>query len=204
MWLGEGHFSNRSIFHLPSESHEGGRDRATKDLPVMIFATDAVKICHSGGGETNILVQLDGIPAQLFATIQLFDECLRDWGGDAPHTFPEWMRQEMAEKLIRFLNVHQLTPPVKEILFHFVAKILRTNGMQMVSSSDMENSLKIFADELKNLFEGEKSNLGIQLFSTYLQSLFELTSACRQGLMLQNLFCCDWLLLRWCIEALLL
>jgi len=175
-----GHFSCRSIFHLPSECHEGGRDPATKNLPVMIFATDAIKVCHSGGGETNILVQLDGIPTQLFATIQLFDESLRDWGESC--TFPEWMRREMAGKLVQFLSVHQLTPPVKEILFHFLAKILRQNhknyGSQL--TSELVNALKIFGTEFKNLFDTEKSSTDLKLFSTYLQSLFELTSACRQ------------------------
>jgi hypothetical protein len=53
-----GHCASQAIFHLPPELHERGRDPATHHLPVMMFATNAVKVCHSGGGDTNILVQV--------------------------------------------------------------------------------------------------------------------------------------------------
>jgi hypothetical protein len=66
-----GHYSSNAIFHLPSDPHEGGRDPSTRTLPVILFATNATKVCHSGGGETNILVQLDGIPTQFLIAIAL-------------------------------------------------------------------------------------------------------------------------------------
>ena len=148
----------------------------------MVFASSVVKVCHSGGGETNILVQLDGIPTQFFATIGLFDRSLKEL--DDPCAFPESVRLEMVEKLANFLGSYQSTPLLKELVFHFLAKMIRVNhrNFNLSPNPDIEIFLKIFAEEMKILFEREKARQPPgRTLSTYLQSLFELTSAWSQA-----------------------
>ena len=168
-----GHFSSQAIFHLPAESHEGGRDPQSRNLPIIFFPSNAVKICHSGGGETNILIQLDGIPTQFLITIGLIEQSLIE----DPRMFTTHIREEIIDKLANFLNVYSSNPTLKELTFHLMAKLIRFNhfNFNLPVGIDVEHILNNAISEMKLLFEIEKKER--KMFSTYLQSLFELSSA---------------------------
>ena len=140
----------------------------------MLFPTNALKVCHSGGGETNILVQLDGIPTQFLIAIALIEQSLV-----ANDDFPMTMRFELTDFLVNFLDRYLAAPTLKELLFHLLARLVRFNHMQcgLMLSPDSEGVLASFMSELKVLFEAEKPDLDHRMFSTYVQSLFELACA---------------------------
>jgi hypothetical protein len=169
-----GHSSSQAIFHLPSESNEGGRDPQSRNLPIIFFATNAIKICHSGGGETNILIQLDGIPTQFLITIGLIEQSLIE----DPRMFTSHIREEIIDKLANFLNVYSSNPTLKELTFHLMAKLIRYNhyNCNLPVGVEVEHILSNAVSEMKLLFSNSEMNEK-KTVSTYLQSLFELSSA---------------------------
>ena len=88
------------------------------------------------------------------------------------------LREDLTEVLIHFLKTHLSNPTLKELLFHLLAKLIRFNfaNFKLAISRDGEAALVDFVTEMNLLLE-DKQTSSLKMFSTYLQSLFELSCA---------------------------
>jgi hypothetical protein len=88
------------------------------------------------------------------------------------------LREDLTEILIHFLQTYLSNPTLKELLFHLLAKLIRFNfaNFNLTLTRDAEAALANFVAEMNLLLEAEKTS-GLKMFSTYLQSLFELICA---------------------------
>jgi len=88
------------------------------------------------------------------------------------------LREDLTEILIHFLKTHLSNPTLKELLFHLLAKLIRFNfaNFNLTISRDGKAAFADFVAEMNLLLEAEKAS-SLKMFSTYLQSLFELSCA---------------------------
>lgn len=163
----------RSTFEWPAESHGLSRDPESRVLPVIIFPSSSIKVNHSGGGDTNILIQIDGIPSQFLIAIAAIEVMLKTKNKTSAM---EVYREDLADHLVTFLTKHQLTPVLKELLFHLLANVLRRNffDFKMILQPRVEGLLQSFLVEISSLQRNYQSRF---IVPTYMQALFELITA---------------------------
>ncbi len=128
---------------------------------------------HSGGGDTNILIQIDGIPSQLLIAVAAIEVMLKTKNKTSAL---EVYREDLADHLVTFLTKHQLTPVLKELFFHLLAKVLRRNFIdyKMILQPRVEGLLQSLLVEISSLQRNYQSRL---IVPTYMQALFEVMTA---------------------------
>jgi len=119
------------------------------------------------------LIQIDGIPSQFFIAVAAIEVLLKSKNKSC---VLEVFREDLADHLVTFLTKHQLTPILKELLFHLLAKVLRRNyfDFKMILQPRVECLLQSILVEINSVQRHFQSH---QTVPTYMQSLFELIVA---------------------------
>ena len=111
----EGH-----LIKYPSNMKGGKHLHASSFSPVL-FSSNVVKVCHSGGNDTKTYLQLDGVPDKLILTFAFIEVlCLED----SVTLFTALHLTEALDMIANFILRFDLSPWIKTSLFQTTASLI--------------------------------------------------------------------------------
>ena len=166
----------------------------TRAFPSVIFSANMMRIYHGGANETNVSLQLDGIPNRLLLAL-LFIDMLVGWSEQTrTFCFPTKFFFDATEGLSNMvLKFPTLNPTIKMSLLYSIAKLIESFATVHPSTNlEFKITERLF-ESLVQEFSRLSDCEGTILHSFYLQSLTELCyqymsfSQRRRGALLQDI-----------------
>ena len=164
----------------------------TRAFPSVIFSTNMMRIYHGGANETNISLQLDGIPNRLLLALLFIDMLL---GSEQARTlFPSKFFYDATEGLSNMvLKFPTLNPTIKMSLLYSIAKLIENMAtVHPPTNLEFKTTERLFENLVQEFSRLSDCECTI-LHSFYLQSVTELCyqfmsfSQQRRGALLQDI-----------------
>ena len=141
----------------------------TRAFPTVIFSSNMMRIYHGGANETNVSLQLDGIPNRLLLALLFIDMLVGS--EQARNLFPCKFLFDAIEGISSMvLKFSTLNPTIKMSLLYSIAKLIENMPTVHLEFKTTERLFEILVQEFSRLSDCE----GTLLHSFYLQSVTEL------------------------------
>ena len=177
-----GQISSRDIIQYPIETN-GYKDPLYSAFTPVIMATDKVRVSHSGGEDLGIRLYLHSIPQQLpLATAYIEQILVAIETENVSKYITKPVIFNLIEVLSGFFWRYEMPQEIKERLFLLLAELIRcykglkNKTLPELNLPQMQLYLQ-FQNELRILYDYESSRKLHKRFSSYIQSLFELSTA---------------------------
>ena len=175
-----GQISSRDIVQYPIDA-SGHKDPIYSAFPQVIMASDKIRVSHSGGEDLGIKLYLHSIPQQIPLVSIYIQEIMSAFQQEATsHLLTESILFHLLEIISGFIWRYEMSQVIKERLLLTVAEIMRylrtrdrKSGHEAIVPQ-MQLFMQLLA-ELKSLYDYELSRKQHKGFSSYIQSLFELS-----------------------------
>jgi E3 ubiquitin-protein ligase HECTD4 len=177
-----GQISSRDIVQYPIETH-GFKDPLYSAFKPVIMATDKVRVSHSGGEDLGVRLYLHGIPQQLPLALLYLEQILEaSFSEEDSKLISKGILHQVLEIVSGLLMHYDISQIIKERLFLLLAEFLKCYDEKVRQSKQEIHlpNLHVFTQihsELKALYEYETSRKLFRRFSSYMQALFEVSSA---------------------------
>ena len=171
-----GHISSRDIIQYPMEVTGFKEPLNSVFLPV-VMATDLVRVSHSGGEDMGFKLLLHSVPQEFPLAVIFLEEIVNRVQKDAFVT--SGAIKNLIVVIAAFLVHMDVAQIIKERMLLLLSELVRIHH-QLESKSVSTQVFAKLKEELKMLYEFETSQNKFLKFSTYFQSLFEISTAIRE------------------------
>ena len=149
-----------------------GKHLSARRFTPALLSTNSMKICHSGAGDTNASLQIDGVTDRLLLGLSLIDLLVsKEFIFDQ-----DKLMLEALDLLSTFLMKFELSPFVRTSLMYSISGLVQSLAERGVrfQSKTTDRVLEQISPELGNLIETETKGSRVNLHSIYAQSMMEL------------------------------
>ena len=177
-----GQISSRDIVQYPLDTN-GFKDPIYSAFTPVVMAADKVRVSHNGGEDLGVKIYLHSIPQQFPLAMSYVEEVIHaSQDKEIAICITETVIYHLIETLSGFVWRYEMPQVVKERMFLTLAELIRCYKEKIKRSvydihlPQMQLYLQLH-NELKALYEYEVSRKLHTRFSSYLQSLLELSFA---------------------------
>ena len=169
-----GKFSSKDIIQYPKDVAGHKQPVNSAFLPVMM-ASDIVRVSHSGGEDMGFKLYLQSLPPE-FPLALTFIEEIAVLAASLNGFIDEVNVQNLICMVCRHLTHMEIIQPIKERMLLLLAELIRNTS----TAEKMEVNYSVLTkmkEEMKMLYDLEVTRKDFLKFSSYFQSLFEVSAA---------------------------
>ena len=170
-----GHMSSRDIVQYPLDV-SGYKEPLHCAFPPVVMAADFVRVSHSGGEDMGFKLFLHSIPPELPLAISFMEGILEFTNAEENSLVSTLTMKHLIGILGSFLNHMDINQTFKEKLLLLLSEMIRVS-CSMESRLLLPSIFTKFQDEMKLLYDVETSRKNFTRFSSYFQSLFEVSAS---------------------------
>ena len=169
-----GKFTSRDIIQYPVDVSGHKQPLNLAFLPVMM-ASDAVRVSHSGGEDMGFKLYLQSFPQEFPLAITFIEE-MTSLVTTSKGFIDEINIQNLISLICRHLTHMEIIQPIKERMLLLLAELIR-NISKAENIEQNHAVLTKIKEETKMLYDLETTRKDFLKFSSYFQSLFEVSAA---------------------------